>query len=90
MPGKRIGDYQVLRYKELRRKLSQETAATKAGLSIRTARRLEASEALPSQREARRWRTRSDPFEAVWETEILPLLSRTPRLSATTIIEELQ
>ena len=90
MPGKRIEDRQVLRYKELRRKLSQETAATKAGLSVRTARRLDASEALPSQREPRQWRTRSDPFDAVWGAEVLPLLSRTPGLSATTIIEELQ
>ena len=48
--------------------------AAKAGISERSARRIERSEALPSQREARAWRTREDPLAAVWETEVVPLL----------------
>ena len=40
----------------------------------------------------RRWRTRPDPFDGVWEEEILPLLrgEAAGRLRATTIIEWLE
>jgi hypothetical protein len=57
---------------------------------VRSARRIDASEALPSQREARGWRTRADPFEAVWESELVPMLAAAPALTATTLLEELQ
>lgn len=77
-------------YKQHRTKLSQEVAAAKAGISVRSARRLEGQTALPSQREARSWRTRSDPFEAVWQSEIVPLLEATPALTAMTLLEEMQ
>ncbi|NHZ66619.1 hypothetical protein [Massilia genomosp. 1] len=43
-----------------------------------------------SQRPARASRTRSDPFEAVWQSEIVPLLEATPALTATTLLEEMQ
>ncbi len=59
MPGKKITDHQVHKYKQHRNKLSQVAAAAKAGISERSARRIETSDALPSQREARAWRTRS-------------------------------
>jgi len=88
--GKRIGDHQVGIYKKLRTKLGQDVAAAKTGISVRSARRIDASEALPSQREARSWRTRTDPFEAVWESELVPLLTATPALTATTLLEEIQ
>ena len=45
---------------------------------------------LPSETgEERWWRTRTDPFDGVWEEEILPLLQgeAAGRLRATTIIE---
>lgn len=90
MPGKWLGDTQVKRYKEIRRKCSQEVAANKMGISVRTARRIERRDRLPSQREPRTWRTRKDPLAAYWETEILPLLRRAPGLMATTILEELR
>jgi transposase InsO family protein len=88
--GKRIGDHQVGIYKKLRTKLGQEVAAAKIGISVRSARRIDASEALPSQREARMWRTRSDPFEAVWDSELVPMLAAAPGLTATTLLEEIQ
>ena len=45
---------------------------------------------LPSEtKQERRWRTRPDPFDGVWEEEILPLL-RGPPARATTIIEWLE
>ena len=48
---------------------------------------------LPSEtKQERRWRTRPDPFDGVWEEEILPLLrgEAAGRLRATTIIEWLE
>lgn len=90
MPGKRVTDQQVIKYKQYRQRLSQEAAAAKVGISERTARRLERLDELPSQRAARTWRTRSDPLAAVWESEVLPMLRGAPDLTAVTVLEELQ
>lgn len=90
MPGKRITDHQVLKYKQHRNKLPQAAAAAKAGISERSARRMEAADALPSQRPARSWRTRADPLAAVWGAEVVPLLQADPQLNAVTLLEELQ
>jgi hypothetical protein len=89
MPGQRITDRQVKLYKELRRTLAQERAAAKAGISIRTARRIEHSTLLPSQKPIRSWRTRSDPLAAIWDSEVVPLLREAPGLTAVTVFEEL-
>lgn len=75
MPGKRISDLQVSKYKELRAKHSQEAAAAKTGISVASARRLESATTLPSQRPPRHWRTRADP---------LAEMSRAPMCRATT------
>jgi hypothetical protein len=90
MPGKRITDHQVLTYKTKRRAHTQVAAAAKAGVSERSARRIESLESLPSQRPPREWRTRLDPLADVWEAELLPLLQTSPHLSAVTLLEELQ
>ncbi|KAF1005380.1 MAG: hypothetical protein E5299_02263 [Burkholderia gladioli] len=90
MPGKRITDHQVHKYKEHRNRLTQTAAAAKTGISERSARRIERSEALPSQRPARSWRTRADPLAEVWDAEIVPLLHADAALSAATLLEELQ
>ena len=84
MPGKRITDHQVHKYKEHRNKLTQVAAAAKAGISERSARRVEASNVLPSQRPERHWRTREDPLNAVWESEIVALLQGPMVLMAVT------
>jgi transposase len=54
--------------------ISQVTAAAKAGMSERTARKYAHSGRAPSvAKVAHTWRTRPDPFEAVWpEVEALP------------------
>jgi hypothetical protein len=88
--GKRIGDHQVGIYKKPRTKFGQEVAAAKSGISVRSGRRIDTSEALPSQREARKWRTRTDPFEAVWDSELVPMLAAAPGLTATTLLQEIQ
>ena len=90
MAGKRIGDHQVGIYKKLRTNLGQEVAAAKSGISVRSARRLDSTDMLPSQRATRAWRTRADPLEAVWQSEVVPLLEATPALTATTLLEEMQ
>src|SRR5438093_13763103 len=73
-----------------RKQHTQEVAAAKAGMSQRSARRLERDGRLPSQKPRHYWRSRSDPFAAVWELEIVPLLQSTPRLMAITILRKLQ
>src|ERR1019366_275572 len=90
MPGKRISDHQVLTYKAKRRAHTQAGAASKAGISERSARRIESLAALPSQRPARQWRTRPDPLAGVWEAELLPLLQTNPHPNGVTLLEELQ
>ena len=78
------------KYKQHRLKLTQVAAAAKAGLSGRSAQRIEHSEALPSQRETRAWRTRTDPLEPVWDSEVVPLLESDGALNGVTLLEELQ
>ena len=90
MPGKRITDHQVQKYKQHRNKLSQVAAAAKAGISERSARRIEDAQGLPSQRPQRNWRTREDPLGSVWDSEVVPLLKADARLNAVTLLEELQ
>ena len=71
---------------------TQQTAAEVAGMSERSARKWQCGP-LPSETKTeRRWRTRPDPFDGVWEQEILPLLrgEAAGRLRATTIIEWLE
>ena len=90
MPGKMITDHQVHKYKQHRNKLSHVASAAKAGISERSARRIEAAQRLPSQRPQRSWRTREDPLSAVWDSEVIPLLQTDARLNAVTLLEELQ
>ena len=71
---------------------TQQTSAAMAGMSVRSARKWQCGP-LPSETgQERWWRTRTDPFEGVWEEEILPLLQGevAGRLRATTIIEWLE
>ena len=65
------------------------TAALRAGMSENTARRYRTG-GLPSQRQVpRQYRTRPDPFAAVWP-EIEALLGQAPGLEASTIFETLR
>jgi hypothetical protein len=89
-----VTDEQVrlLRRKRMEGK-SQEAAAAAAGMSVRTARKWTSAGGLPSaSKSPRSWRTREDPFEGVWDEEIVPLLERDEErvLQATTLIELLE
>ena len=90
MPGKRVTDHQVHKYKEDRKRLTQVASAAKAGISERSARRVEQADQLPSQHPARTWRTRSDPLGEVWQAEVVPLLQADAALNGMTLLEELQ
>ena len=88
-----VTDQQVatLRQRRMEGK-TQQTAAAMAGMSERSARKWQCGP-LPSETKTeRQWRTRPDPFDGVWEKEILPLLlgEAAGRLRATTIIEWLE
>ena len=67
----------------------QETAAAKAGISIRSGRRIEKAGTSRNKPE-RDWRTREDPLAAVWNTELVLLLEREPSLTGTTLLEHLE
>jgi hypothetical protein len=70
----------------------QELAAAKAGISERSAQRIESSAtvSLPSQTPRRYWRARPDPFVDVWDVEVVPLLKSAPKLMAVTLLRKLQ
>jgi hypothetical protein len=70
----------------------QELAAAKAGISERSAQRIESSATvlLPSQTPRRYWRARPDPFADVWDSEVVPLLKSAPKLMAITLLRKLQ
>jgi len=88
-----VTDEQVrlLRAKRMSGK-TQELAAASAGMSVRTARSWESGPLPSSRRGPRTWRTRRDPFEDVWERDVVPFLVRDERgrLLATTLFDELQ
>lgn len=74
---------------ELGRNETLSTAALRSGMSENTARKW-ASGGLPSQsRRPRAYRTRTDPFEAVWG-EVERLLEGAPGLEAVSIFEALR
>lgn len=70
-----VSDAQVrlLRQKRMDGK-TQEAAAATAGMSLRTAQEWETGPLPSTTKRARDWRTRPDPFAAIWPLEIEPLL----------------
>jgi len=91
MTGRHATDRQVRLYMDDRNSgLTQLVAASRAGLSERTGRRIERLPGLPSQKQPRRYRTRPDPFAEVWLAEVAPVLQSAPHLRATAVLEELQ
>jgi hypothetical protein len=77
----------LLRQKQMEGK-KQETAAAAAGMSVRSARKWQRG-AVPSEtKKPRSWRTRTDPFEKIWDREIVKLLVDDEKgvLQATTVL----
>ena len=91
MSGVPINETQRRIYMSLRNQgKPQITAAAKAGISERSGRRIENNEILPGNKPKRHWRTRQDPFSDIWESEIVPMLIKTPELKPKTLFEYLQ
>ncbi len=67
--------------------LTQEISAAKAGISVRSGRRIDKGD--HHRQKERHWRTRQDPFEPVWESELVPLLEKEPTLTGLTLWEYL-
>lgn len=89
MPGLHITDQQVHRYMSQRRHHTQAVAAAKAGISERSARRIDKNPQLPSQKKRERhWRTRPDPLEPIWPR--VEELLKIPGILSVTIFETLQ
>ena len=88
--GRVVTDEQVrLLMSLLTQGIPQVTAAAKAGMSERTARKYARSGSVPSQAKvAHTWRTRPDPFVEVWP-EVEALLRQDGGLQAKTIWTEL-
>ena len=86
-----VTDAQVRRLKRLSQtEKTQELAAAKAGMDVKTARKYLAGGKLPSEEKPERpWRTRHDPFERV-QQEIQEQIKAHPGLEAKTIFEALQ
>jgi hypothetical protein len=86
-----VTDAQVRRLKRLSKtEKTQELAAAKAGMDVKTARKYQANGRLPSENiPERTWRTRPDPFEQVWD-EIRAQIETNPGLEAKTIFAALQ
>ena len=82
--------------RRLRQKLmqgkTQEAAAAAAGMSVRSARTWQRGPLPLESKSSRAWRTRPDPFAAIWSEAVLPLLQRDPEsaLQATTVLEWLE
>lgn len=73
---------------EYRKTYTQTVSAAKAGLSERTARRIDSRAHQPVAKK-RAWRTRPDPLANVWEPIVVPLLNQIPDLPAIDIFEHL-
>jgi hypothetical protein len=89
MPGHHISDQQVFLFMTHRRQHTQAVAAAKAGISERSARRIENDPQLPSQKKKERhWRTRADPLEPFWPR--VEELLQIDGIIAVTVFETLQ
>ena len=86
-----ITDQQMRYYMTLRTRHTRATAAAKAGFSTSTGYRVERDPRLPSRKKACHGHGggRPDPLTDIWDSEIVPLLERTPDLRPITIFEEM-
>lgn len=86
-----VTDQQIRRlFKLSNTEKTQEIAASKAGMDIKTARKYLRARRLPSEMKGERhWRTRKDCFEDVWP-KIREQLSTNPGLEVKTIFAALQ
>jgi hypothetical protein len=72
--------------------LSQQIAADGAGISVRSAQRIDRGDHQPQNQpqRGRSWRTRADPLAAVWESVLVPMLEKAPQLEPQTLLLHLE
>lgn len=73
---------------KLRKDATQEVAASKAGISVSTAHRIE-NERHQLKKDKRSWRTRVDPLEPIWDSVVLPLLKQDAEITPIGIFDHL-
>jgi hypothetical protein len=88
MSGKTITNQQVNLYMTYRKDRKQTTAAAQAGISERTARRIESGQHTTTK-QPRVYRTRKDPFDGMFELHLVPLLKADPKLQPITLLDHL-
>ena len=88
MSGKPITKQQVNLYMSYRKDHKQTIAAAQAGISERTARRIESGKHSTIQ-QTRTYRTRKDPFNGAFEEHLVPLLKSDPELQPITLLDHL-
>jgi hypothetical protein len=89
MPAPLTSQQRTLYMTKRRAGSAQEAAAAAAGISVRSARRIEKNQIQPKAGQPR-GRTRADPLADVWESDLLPLLQSRPGLTPITLLEHLQ
>lgn len=67
---------------------TQEVAAAKSSISVRSARRIDKGQHQPVG--SHHWRTRKDPLETIWQSVLEPMLKQQPALTPITVLEHLQ
>lgn len=86
-----IEPYQIKMYMKAREQgASQSNAAALVNISERSGQRIESGRHQQQRGKPRDWRTRTDPLEEVWTSELEPMLRDEPRLKPTTLFEYLQ
>jgi hypothetical protein len=91
MPGKFITSQQVEVFMKARKSgYTQSVSCAKAGISERSGRAIEKGKRFKKKDNHSTWRTRKDPLSAVWEVELVPLLTKSPHLQPITLLEYLQ
>jgi Mu transposase-like protein len=89
LPGRHVTDHQMRLFMKFRQADTVPVAAARAGFSAATGYRIAADPQLPSSKEALRGRRRPDPLAAIFEAEIVPMLTSSPGLRAVAVFEEM-
>lgn len=91
MSGKMITEKQKEFYMNLRIEgNTQELAAAKASMSVRSAKRIDNLKPNGCSSEILKRGVKKDPFKEVWLSDLVPLLEREPTLQALILLEDLQ
>ncbi|CAM5206535.1 IS21 family transposase [Oligella ureolytica] len=69
--------------------LDKHRSAAKAGISERSARRIEHNQLQPKSSQPRHWRTRDDPLQAVWDSIVLPWIREDNEITPVGIFDYL-